>query len=441
MQLTASLLALLTIATGLSSTMGTPLGLAFRRSIHDEFFNPPADFSAKSHGSILKHRKVDVSGLNITVPVHAAYQLLYKSWDPILHEPFATPATIIVPAGNKAAVEGKSKEKSGKDKKKQLKNKISFHQVAYDSAYKACGPSFQLANDSHVDPTGTDLPLVELLLSQNITVVLPDYEGPRGAFNVGPVEGNGVLDAVRAVLGFSPVVPWREEAAVVLDGYSGGAIATGWALQQQSSYAPELIHNIKGATLGGLPSNATADFLKLDGTIASGLVVSGLTAQSNIFDSFKKYFKRHLNDAGRKALALAESSCLTADEAVYPHVKFFETFTDQTQAQALRDPLLTSALSRLVLAKSNSAVPQVPVFLYSSEVDDIVPHEDSVRYRDSVCSRGVKSLEFLNVLGTNHTETQAAVFPRKAYPYILQRFAGVPATPGCTESTFDASGL
>lgn len=46
-------------------------------------------------------------------------------------------------------------------------------------------------------------------------------------------------------------------------GYSGGAIATGWAAALHASYAPEL--NIKGWSMGGTPANTTAVLQTVDG--------------------------------------------------------------------------------------------------------------------------------------------------------------------------------
>lgn len=42
-------------------------------------------------------------------------------------------------------------------------------------------------------------------------------------------------------------------AKVALWGYSGGALASAWAAQQQHSYAPELYDKIVGSAFGGTP--------------------------------------------------------------------------------------------------------------------------------------------------------------------------------------------
>jgi hypothetical protein len=53
-------------------------------------------------------------------------------------------------------------------------------------------------------------------------------------------------------------------------GYSGGALASGWALQQQKEYAPELSSNLVAAALGGLPVNVEDILLKLNGGPMAG---------------------------------------------------------------------------------------------------------------------------------------------------------------------------
>lgn len=94
-----------------------------------------------------------------------------------------------------------------------------------------------------------------------------------------------MLGAVSAVLSFRDVVPQRHTTQFVLQGYSGGAIATGWALQQSftSNFLTNLQSHIVGAVIGGLPTNATRDLLQLNGAIGSGLVVASLAGQYNVY--------------------------------------------------------------------------------------------------------------------------------------------------------------
>lgn len=105
------------------------------------------DFASRPIGGILRTRELpNVNGLNFTVPIHAAYQILYKSWDPINKMSISTPATIIVPQGNKAALIAPP---PAPEDKTVGKNNILVFNTPYDSSYKGCGPSYRLTNDSN----------------------------------------------------------------------------------------------------------------------------------------------------------------------------------------------------------------------------------------------------------------------------------------------------
>ncbi len=177
------------------------------------------------NGSILRVRQLsDFTAYGALAS--STYQILYKTSDPVStpKKDIATPMTVIVPrnAANNTA-----------------QTNVLMYQVPYDAASVDCGPSYLSASNSSADPTGGEGPFIQLALQQGLVVVLSDYEGPDAAFTVGELSGQGVNDAIRAVLDFKPAVPDKKKAQVVLQGYSGGALATGWAVQVQPTYAPE----------------------------------------------------------------------------------------------------------------------------------------------------------------------------------------------------------
>jgi hypothetical protein len=65
---------------------------------------------------------------------------------------------------------------------------------------------------------------------------------------------------MRAVNNFATTLGLKSKKnSIVGVGYSGGAIATGWAAALQGNYAPEL--NVKGWSAGGTPANLTGTAL------------------------------------------------------------------------------------------------------------------------------------------------------------------------------------
>ena len=79
---------------------------------------------------------------------------------------------------------------------------------------------------------------------------------------------HAVLDSVRGTL-VSPEAQLDGAATkVAMMGYSGGAIATGWAAQLQPDYAPEI--NLVGVASGGTPADLEAAESSMDGTLDGG---------------------------------------------------------------------------------------------------------------------------------------------------------------------------
>ena len=104
-------------------------------------------------------------------------------------------------------------------------------------------------------------------LSKGTLVAASDYEGPQAGFLNGPLSAFGNLDALRAVLNFQPIIPSnvKKQTKIALEGYSGGALATSWAVQYMQHYAPELISQTVGAAFGGLPVNVANVAVKNNG--------------------------------------------------------------------------------------------------------------------------------------------------------------------------------
>ena len=77
-----------------------------------------------------------------------------------------------------------------------------------------------------------------------------DESNELSAFGPGHLAGQAVLDSVRAVLAFNQSQLDAASTRVAAIGYSGGALATGWAAALQPTYAPdvELIASSFGGT-------------------------------------------------------------------------------------------------------------------------------------------------------------------------------------------------
>jgi hypothetical protein len=132
--------------------------------------------------------------------------------------------------------------------------------------------------------------------------------------------------------------------AIVGIGYSGGAIATGWAAALQNNYAPEL--NIKGWSSGGTPANITGTALYvsvsaiscwswrflmmpcryIDNTTFSGFLPSaivGLSTYNAYGTELRPVIDSIIGPKGREALTFTSQNCATANLAKYPNTSIF----------------------------------------------------------------------------------------------------------------------
>ena len=87
-------------------------------------------------------------------------------------------------------------------------------------------------------------------------------------------------------------------------GYSGGGLATSWAAELQPGYAPEL--HVAGVASGGTPADMVAAARRIDGTIASGLVLLASTGLTRAYPEMLSL----LNDKGRAMVNEIGDMCI-----------------------------------------------------------------------------------------------------------------------------------
>ena len=139
-------------------------------------------------------------------------------------------------------------------------------QFPEDSTGLQCSPSYQIASKGYLG-VAFESSMVNSLLAKNWAVAVSDFEGPKSEFLVGPQAGHAVLDGIRAVRNFD-VDGIGTASSWALDGYSGGANATGWAAQMQPSYAPDV--KLAGVAMGGTPADPKAVAQYIDGGLFAG---------------------------------------------------------------------------------------------------------------------------------------------------------------------------
>ncbi len=361
----------------------------------DPFYTAPANIASLQPGQIVASRPVT---LNLSVPSHA-WQISYKS-ENSLGNPELTVTTLIVPnaawtgAGSRPAVS---------------------YQGPEDSTGTQCAPSYVMAKSKG---SGYDLDL-GTMLGYGWAVTDPDYEGPNSAWMAGPQAGHAVLDGIRAADSFttgglSTSTQWA------LDGYSGGAQATGWAAQLQPTYAPEL--HIAGVSMGGTPADPEAVGQYIDGTLFSGFEFAASWGINQDFPIAN--LTSILNAKGQLAETQVAGKCLPDILLMFPFKKIADY---STVPNPFAVPSIAAVLKEDTLGQ---AVPtSAPIYDYHGDADKIVPVTQDNTLVSNWCTLGAKVEEVRNA-GQGHV-SEIAAGESGSLSFLKASFAGQKPTSTC----------
>lgn len=291
------------------------------------FYSAPGDLSALANGEIIS---VEPVSPRLPIPAASVHRFMVRSTDT---------------AGNAVPVTATLVEPHRRWRGSGPRPVVVRNQPINSLGLKSA-PSYQIAHGIYVDVP----PLLPLLLARNYAVLLPDHEGPRMAYSAGRMAGHAVLDSVR---GMRTLQPELAESPMVMDGYSGGAIATVWAAQEQPTYAPEL--RFRGAVAGGTPTDYALLYRSMNARLGSGLFAAAVIGQAreypemvDLFGDFALYVATLIKDLPQPPLAAAGLARL-----------------DLGRIATVAKPL-DSEIVQAVIAdnKPGAAAPTMPVMFY-----------------------------------------------------------------------------
>ncbi|KAJ5093438.1 hypothetical protein N7456_009299 [Penicillium angulare] len=390
-------------------------GLIPQAPSKDPFYQPPAGYENEDPGTILRQRKISVAFLGLIPDPVEAYQLLYRTTS-INGSAIATVTTVFKPVNPKT-------------------DRFVSFATAYDSSASICDPSYNyqlFAAQTDIISSAEQLILQAYLLLGYI-VASPDYEGPDTAFGPGRLAGMGVLDNMRAVSNFKDLGLSTATPMIVGTGYSGGAIATGWAASLQPNYAPEL--DIKGWAQGGTPANLTGTMVFIDGTLFSGFLppaVVGLSTPSAYGAELTPLLNKVITTKGQSVLQSARTNCAVGDIINFAEQSLFSTSIQTLGDGLLTDPTIKSVLDKNTMGVEKSETPTAPVFVYHASQDEIIPYANASTLVDSWCSNGA-DVKFTTFSNGGHATTEVVGLP-DTINFVQSAFAGTTES-GCSTST------
>lgn len=333
-----------------------------------EFYDPPSGFEDAAPGTVLRSRvtSVDLFGLPVPVGV-SAWQLLYRTTDG-QGSPSVTVTTVLAPPAGTST------------------QRLLSYQVFEDATAPQCAPSRNLSTNPDLDGVtaiSAGLALVQAALYRGWTVSIPDHGGPSSSFGAAVEPGRAVLDGIRAARDFAPLgLP--ASVPVGAAGYSGGALATGWAAQEHSTYAPEI--NLLGASMGGTPVDLAEAPYNLDGSAQAGtglFVVSGLR---HTYPDLEARLDSYLTPLGRTTLDSMADACSTSNQITNIGRQYDTLFTEPF-AVVWSKPEIREVLDRARLGTTPTDVPRL---LYHSVNDEAVPVAGLDQYVRAECDRGAR---------------------------------------------------
>lgn len=364
---------------------------------NDPFYAVPADIASYANGAVIGSRKI--TALAYVFPMQTdAWQILYKTNDS--HGvPTATVTTLMVPT---AAWKGTGPRP------------LVSYQTAEDGTAGKCAPSYGLRAGVLVGgAAAAESGLMLQALIKGWAVSAPDYEGPESQFLAGRLEGQAVLDGVRASLAFTGAgLP--ANTPVGLWGYSGGSFASSIAAQLEPTYAPEI--NLQGVALGGFVSEIRDTIDKFNGTIFGGAIAMGVNGPLRAFPEFN--LGQYLSAEGKKKVAAAAGDCISDAVARYPFLGYsdIEAYPGAMNAPAVVDLLHSISPSGI------PGTPSAPVYEYHAQFDQLAPIGTARKQLRRYCDDGVPVQHVVDYL-TEHISQVVAGAPG-AVAFLASRFAG-----------------
>lgn len=319
-------------------------------------------------------------------------------------------------------------------------NKLLSYQTAEDASDFDCAPSYAIQKGSSLTTviTGAEMFLISLALERGWYVVTPDYEGFKSAYTAGIQAGHATLDSIRAALQSESITGVKSCAKVALWGYSGGALASGWAAQLQPDYAPELSANTIGTVVGGYVTNVTAVAEAVDGTIFAALIPMAINGLSNEYPELKKYIGGLFTNAFQKyRFFQANNFCAPVAFVYYVFNSFLSGPLRYVQGgwSVFQNAVVKQVLADNTLAlNSTTTTPLMPLMVYQGKLDEVVPWVTVQRAYEQYCANGISSFE-LNAVATTGHITELVDGTSAAIAWLEARFAGKAAVSGCQFTT------
>ncbi|RJL23646.1 lipase family protein [Bailinhaonella thermotolerans] len=336
------------------------------------FYQPPSPLPPGNPGDLIRHEEITAyadPAKTLRLDAHS-WRIMYHSTS-ATGERIAVTGSYFVPKGIYLG-----------------KRPLVAFAVGTKGLGDLCAPSWGLTLGQDYEGLA-----IKSYLEKGWAVVVTDYEklGTPGdhTYMVGQSQGRVVLDALRAAVRF-PRYGARPDAPMAVVGYSQGGASAGWAAQLHPSYAPEL--PVKGVAAGGTPADLDAVAKSLDGSPFFMFLAAAAVGLTSAYPELP--FEEHLNEKGRELLEDGRDDCLA--EAIPKGIG--KRMSDFVDVDLLNTPAWQA---RLKENRLGGVAPAMPVLMYHSLIDEIIPFAQAKTLRAEWCGKGA-NLEWRQYLRGEH---------------------------------------
>ena len=367
----------------------------------DPFYAQPATFPSKTPGTILASRPVTYAPDAAPQP-NPAWQLKFVSRD-VHDNPIAAVATVVKPMQPFAG---------GPEP-------LLSVQYYTNSLGLQCAPSHAVTGSTVDYPSDVEGSFPLMGLAQGMTLVFPDHLGPQSEYAAALPSAYVMLDGIRAALAFAPL-GLNAQTPVGMEGYSGGSIPTMWGASIARRYAPEL--HIVAAASGGTVAKLKDVLKQFDAPAGNALFSLGLSVMFGVNRAFPSLLTPILNAKGVAAGNSLKNGCVgnTTDGSANPTGHFADYTT-------IADPLDNANVDAVLTENSlplRGQTPPMPLYIYQSALDELVPVADTDALVSTYCAQGTHIAYYVGAQG-EHIAFDGTMAPT-VFAYFSSRFAGRP---------------
>lgn len=359
----------------------------------------PAELEAAANGRIINTR-------DVFMPVFAGYQvteIAYRSTD-TSDRPILGTATVVRPPHASPG------------------GPVLSYQHYLNALGQRCAPTETLVNPTPETVQDNAMVFLRLLLDRGWTVIIPDHLGPEVAYPGGQLSARIVLDGMRAVRD-DPRFQAADSRFGAL-GYSGGGIASAWVSLMHDDYAPDV--NLVGVAQGGVPTDMTtmARMIGNEPHPAFGLAFAAAIGMAREYPEEIR-LEEKLTPQGWSLFEQLRGRCTAT---LLTRGAFWSVPMVLEGGDLMAEEGLMRAFAENSIRLSHD-VPRVPVFMWHSGTDPLVPFWDAEDTAARYCREGA-ALTWEPGVAPEHLLGAVEKLPA-ALDWLQQRFDGMPAGAAC----------